>query len=216
MPRRINKKEIVAYIFLDDKCLDFLVLGSPSASMTAKANKKVKIPLIDQRKSIQIIFKKLGEDEKRFGSVTFRLSKFLGGLGCTYMHWVTLYDRLDEDVFTGQLGEDEFDMPRALLEYSIIGGKYTSTMDNLNKLRQAASGAGSEVGGGLDEQAMGASGFEEIKEEEEDEEDVDFNLMVEYNESRADKLQGRNRFVGVVVEDDGPSPVVAIDALKLK
>ena len=70
------------------------------------------------------------------------MSKFVGGVGGTYVHWVTLYDRLDDDIFNGQLGEDELDMPRALLEYSVVGGKYTSTLNNLNKLREAAAGAG--------------------------------------------------------------------------
>ena len=30
---RINKKEVAAYVFLNDKCLDCLVLGSNNAQM---------------------------------------------------------------------------------------------------------------------------------------------------------------------------------------
>ncbi len=220
LPKKVNKRDIVAYLFLGDKCLDCLILGSPSASLTAKANKKVKVPLFDQRKSLQIIFKKLGDEDRRFGSVTFRLSKFVGGLGSTYSHWVTLFDSLEEDTFNGQLGEDEFDMPRALLEYSIIGGKYTSTLNNLNKLRQAASGAGGEdlgmQGGGR--QADGSLDEDGIREEdsESDYEDADYNLTVEYTETRADQLQGRNAFTGTVVAQSDPSKAAPVDDLKLK
>jgi hypothetical protein len=38
------------------------------------------------------------------------------------------YDSLEDDVFDGQLGLDEWDTPRILIECSVIGGKYTSVM----------------------------------------------------------------------------------------
>jgi hypothetical protein len=47
------------------------------------------------------------------------------------MHWVTLFDSLDDDEFDGQLGEDDYELPRVLVEYSVIGGKYTSVVSNL-------------------------------------------------------------------------------------
>jgi len=46
------------------------------------------------------------------------------------MHWVTLYDSLDDDLFEGQLGiDDDFDYPKALIEYSIVSSKYTSMIN---------------------------------------------------------------------------------------
>jgi hypothetical protein len=51
------------------------------------------------------------------------------------MHWVTLFDSLEDDVYDGQLGEDDYEQPRVLLEYSIVGGQYTSVMNNMDKLK---------------------------------------------------------------------------------
>lgn len=47
------------------------------------------------------------------------------------MHWVTLYDSLDDDLFESALGEDEHDTPRILLEYQIVNSKFTSTVQSL-------------------------------------------------------------------------------------
>ena len=47
------------------------------------------------------------------------------------MHWVALYDFLGDDNFDGLLGEDDWEMPRILVEYSVIGGKFTSVVNNL-------------------------------------------------------------------------------------
>lgn len=33
------------------------------------------------------------------------------------------------------MGEDDFDMPRILIEYSIIGGKFTNVMNNFDKIK---------------------------------------------------------------------------------
>ena len=56
-------------------------------------------------------------------------------MGKTYIHWVGLYDRLDDDIYDGQLGDDDWETPRVLLEYSVIGGKFTSVMNNIEKGR---------------------------------------------------------------------------------
>jgi hypothetical protein len=76
------------------------------------------------------VIKKIGDDEGRYGSVSFSLKKMQHGAGNTYLHWVTLFDSLDDDVFDGQLGEDDWEMPRMLVEYSVVGGKYTSAANN--------------------------------------------------------------------------------------
>lgn len=80
--------------------------------------------------------KKIGtDDNNRLGSITFSLKKLSQGVGNTYLHWVTLFDSLEDDIFDGQLGEDDYEQPRILLEYSVIGGNYTSVMNNMDKLK---------------------------------------------------------------------------------
>ena len=51
------------------------------------------------------------------------------------MHYVTLYDCLDDDLFEGELGiDDDFDFPRILLDYQIISSKYTSIASKVQSL----------------------------------------------------------------------------------
>jgi hypothetical protein len=71
---RVDKKEVAAYVFLNDKCLDCLVLGSQSAQMqdpqqsssggaaTSNRAKKVRVSLFDTKKRLQLIVKKVGKD----------------------------------------------------------------------------------------------------------------------------------------------------------
>ena len=163
----MDKKEVAAYVFLNDKCLDCLVLGSQSAQMqdpqqsssggaaTSMSNraKKVRVSLFDTKKRLQLIVKKVGKDpiqsvndilvdsrqskqQSKFGSVTFSLKKLAQGTGNTYMQWVGLYDNLEDDIFDGQLGVDEWDTPRVLIEYSVLGGKYTSVMQGIERIRE--------------------------------------------------------------------------------
>jgi len=57
-------------------------------------------------------------EKERFGSISFSVKRFLKNGGRSFLHWVTLYDSLDDDLFDGELGEDdEMDLPRVLLEY---------------------------------------------------------------------------------------------------
>mmetsp|Transcript_9232 Transcript_9232/g.7002 ORF Transcript_9232/g.7002 Transcript_9232/m.7002 type:complete len:80 (-) Transcript_9232:348-587(-) len=78
--------------------------------------------------------KRLGDESSRFGSVSISAKKLAQGAGHIFMHWVTLFDELDDDLFDGQLGEDDQDLPRILLEYSIVGGKYTAVLNSLDSL----------------------------------------------------------------------------------
>ena len=71
---RVDKKEVAAYVFLNDKCLDCLVLGSQSAQMQdpqqsssggaslSNRAKKVRVSLFDTKKRLQLIVKKVGKD----------------------------------------------------------------------------------------------------------------------------------------------------------
>jgi hypothetical protein len=50
------------------------------------------------------------------------------GSGRNFIHWVPLFDQLDDDLFFGELGEDEKDTPRLLIEYQIVNSKYTAAI----------------------------------------------------------------------------------------
>lgn len=50
---------------------------------------------------------------------------------------MTLYDDPADDLFDGQLGEDDDSTPRLLLEYTILGGKYTSLQADLSRVMDA-------------------------------------------------------------------------------
>ena len=78
----------------------------------------------------------MGDEKGRYGSVSLSLRKLAKGVGKTYMHWVALYDFLGEDQFDGLLGEDDWEYPRILLEYSVIGGKFTSVVNNLEQVKE--------------------------------------------------------------------------------
>jgi hypothetical protein len=60
------------------------------------------VPLFDASKKLQIILKRVGQDDKhRFGSVSISLKKLAQGMGQSYTHWVTLFDDLDDDIYDG-------------------------------------------------------------------------------------------------------------------
>lgn len=86
------------------------------------------------------------------------------------MHWVTLLDSLDDDDFDGQLGEDDWVLPRILIEYSIVGGKYTSVMNNLENLKRKIEDW-EEVSGGKQPQKFRVQNEKGQWVEYEDEED---------------------------------------------
>ncbi len=79
--------------------------------------------------------KRLGDKENRYGSVSMSIGKMIQGAGSTYMHWITLFESLDDDLFDGRLGEDDYEIPRVLLEYSVVGGNYTSIVNKLGSLK---------------------------------------------------------------------------------
>ena len=65
----------MAYVFLGDKCLDCMQLGSPptqaAGSLTEKDSKyKIRIPLYSKESDIQVILKNIGQHGERCGSIT--------------------------------------------------------------------------------------------------------------------------------------------------
>jgi hypothetical protein len=69
------------------------------------------------------------------------------GAGSTYMHWITLFESLDDDLFDGRLGEDDYEIPRVLVEYSVVGGNYTSIVNKMGQLKDKVKDHEEEIQG---------------------------------------------------------------------
>ena len=81
------------------------------------------------------MLRRIGAEKERYGSISFSLKRFQRAAAQTYLHWVTLYDSLDDDLFEGQLGiDDDFDYPKVLLEYSVVSSKFTSMINGAEQL----------------------------------------------------------------------------------
>ena len=83
--------------------------------------------------------KKIGTEKERFGSVSFSLKRFTKNPGQSFLHWVTLYDSLDDDLFEGDLGvDDDFDYPRVLVDYQIVSSQFTSMINKAESMKLEA------------------------------------------------------------------------------
>ena len=123
---------------------------APIIIPAANYHKKTKVPLAgisygpNQKRdpkaaTLQLVVRHIGTQKERFGSVSFSLQRFTKATGHSYMHWVTLYDQLDDDLFEGELGEDEDqDFPRILIDYQIISSKFTSMINRTEDLQLRA------------------------------------------------------------------------------
>ena len=111
LEERVDRNAIGCYVSVGKRLLDVLVLGD--------LEQKLRVALSKPADSIQIIIKFLGKDERKLGSVSLPARLFLEGPpNRTYKHWVTIFDHLDDDEFDGELGENDEECPRILLEYT--------------------------------------------------------------------------------------------------
>ena len=96
---------------------------------------------------------------------------------------MTLYDDPADDLFDGQLGEDDDSTPRLLLEYTVLGGKYTSLQADLSRVMDAqqSSSAPSHLKRGQTPNPKKAAAKKELK---------SLTVTIEYTESRADRVKG--------------------------
>ncbi len=98
---------------------------------------------------------------------------------------MTLYDDPGDDLFDGQLGEDDDSTPRLLLEYTVLGGKYTSLQADLSRAMDAqqSSSAPSHMKRGQVKtlNPKKAASKNEMK---------SLTVTIEYTESRADRVKG--------------------------
>ena len=93
----------------------------------------------NQNATMQIIVRHIGTQKERFGSVSFTLQRFLKATSNEFSHWVTLYEELNDDLFEGELGQDEDnDFPRILLSYQIVSSQFTSMINRAEELRKQA------------------------------------------------------------------------------
>jgi len=178
-------------------------------------HKKTKVPLVglsngpdgkSAPKALQIILKKIGTEKERFGSISFSLKRFTKNPGQSFLHWVTLYDSLDDDLFEGDLGlDDDFDYPRVLLDYSIVSSQFTSIVNKAEELKL-------EAGFAAENQRKLRDGRIDPNEEERSISSAKGRLRavrltnlsqtVEFFETRADKVAGkRSGFAGHVMSE---------------
>ena len=63
--------------------------------------------------------KALGEDEFHIGSITIPLAIIIeAGIG-SYKNWITLFDHIDDDEYDGQLGINDDEDPRILVNFDL-------------------------------------------------------------------------------------------------
>ena len=97
---------------------------------------------------------------------------------------MTLYDDPADDLFDGQLGEDDDSTPRILLEYMVLGGKYTSLQADLTRAmdaQQSSSAPSHTKRGQLKNPNPKKAPKKELK---------SLTVTIEYTESRADRVKG--------------------------
>ena len=97
---------------------------------------------------------------------------------------MTLYDDPADDLFDGQLGEDDDSTPRILLEYTVLGGKYTSLQADLTRAmdaQQSSSAPNHMKRGQLKTPNPKKAPKKELK---------SLTVTIEYTESRADRVKG--------------------------
>ena len=106
------KIEIGAYISIGNKFMDVIVLSDKDS--------KVQIPLINSRENIQIIIKNMDRNEKKLGSLSIPVQRFLDlPKNSSYSHWVTLFDYIEDDEYDGDLGMDDEETPRVWITYEM-------------------------------------------------------------------------------------------------
>lgn len=116
----VNKSTVGFYFHLGKKLLDVLVLSDQS---------RLQIPLkkgANTNEKLVLVAKNLGEDEERHGSVTFLLDSYFGDssanpveIGRPYTQWITLFDHPDDDVYDGILLENDEEVPRVHIEFTV-------------------------------------------------------------------------------------------------
>ena len=58
--------------------------------------------------------------------MSFTGDRFLDRVGQRFRHWVTIFENERDDEFDGELGEQDEDMPRILLDYMVRDKRSTS------------------------------------------------------------------------------------------
>ena len=55
-----------------------------------------------------------------YGTISFSKDSDFGQIGQEWNQWVTLFDDPSDDLFDGELGEDDEDVPRIHLTFKLI------------------------------------------------------------------------------------------------
>ena len=131
---RAVRIEIGAYISVGNKFMDVVVLSDKDS--------KVQIPLSNPRENIQVIIKNMDRNEKKLGSLSIPVEKFLElPQNASYSHWVTLFDYLEDDEYDGDLGVDDEENPRVWVTYQIDSQSPTTTSKTVTSTEESKGGS---------------------------------------------------------------------------
>ena len=113
--QHINRDHIGFYIFLGPNLLDVLTLPKTGLS------NPVKIPLstLISTDMVKIVSKTLGVDEVIIGSISIPQYIILNGGLASYTQWITLFEHQDDDEYDGQMGLNDEEEPRVLVNFNI-------------------------------------------------------------------------------------------------
>jgi uncharacterized coiled-coil protein SlyX len=107
---RTSTPEIGAYVSVGNKFVDVVKLSDPES--------KAAIPLTNRSDKVQLILKFMDKDEVKIGSISIPVELFMPiNENQSYSQWVTLFDYLEDDEYDGDVGVDDEEKPRVLIEY---------------------------------------------------------------------------------------------------
>ncbi len=128
--KNVKKENLGFYVFLGLNLLDVLML--PKSGPT----NPVKIPLSTLISSdmVRIVTKTLGVDEQIVGSISIPQYIILQGGLASYTQWITLFEHQDDDEYDGQMGLNDDEEPKVLVNFNI-----TQTNKDAKKLTQSSA-----------------------------------------------------------------------------
>lgn len=111
---------------------------------------------------LMIQFKLIQSPDKYVGSISFPFRSVFGP-GSNFKQWFTIFDTLEDDVFDGNIGDDDDEKPRLLIGFEIrnhVEGEDESQQSSVNELSMTKSDRGRNKLGTLSEQKINVDKLE--------------------------------------------------------
>eukprot|EP01016_Furgasonia_blochmanni_P049025 TRINITY_DN7394_c0_g2_i4.p1 TRINITY_DN7394_c0_g2~~TRINITY_DN7394_c0_g2_i4.p1 ORF type:complete len:853 (+),score=309.08 TRINITY_DN7394_c0_g2_i4:25-2559(+) len=138
----VDTSDITFYVTYNGKCVGVQNVGETSNKVLVALNPKVNSEVI------QLLFRRNSLNEV-LGSVSISSDSFASLNKKSYTQWLTLFDDPEDDIFDGDIGKDDEEVPKALVTFNLEGFPYaqpvakkttpvpnsgnTSTISNSNK-----------------------------------------------------------------------------------